>query len=388
MAEKFHINTKGEPGQCHAERGRCPFGSEDEHYATRGGASAAYERSMHSDTLPKLEKVPTRDQVNQTLDAMSRGEDTIPEGVEFVERRKTETAPPKPVIPERVAVLHSAIQEEIDWCLEEENRLKVNVKQSLLATAHTIEHFGEESRAFDDALDSENTAFYKLQEVERYRRHLEDDSQSLIDPKSGSVKVTELRESLREKRLKRELHNLLYESHDGTPSLRSLEEKTSRPIRRDEDYQNYLRQGGAPLSDSDLRLTLKKHEDHRLIQLQLDAEAKKRRASELPENVTKRNAEVDAAVNERIRLFGQDEENLKTYNSFPNRVRRAFTRKKKTLSKRDQLNSMPSGRKLIDYDPTGKETTVWTKTGENSWVNDKLVFSTDNNRKLPATVVE
>jgi hypothetical protein len=389
MAEKFHINTKGEPGRCHAQHGGCPFGGEDEHYATKEGASAAYERSMQSDTLPKLEKAPTRAQVDQVLDAMSRGEDTIPEGVEFVERRKDQPAAPKPpVIPERVAVLHSAIQEEIDWCLEEENRLKVNVKQSLLATAHTIEHFGEESRAFDDALDSENTAFYKLQEVERYRKGLEDDSKTLIDSKSGSTKVTELRESLREKRLKRELHNLLYESHDGTPSLRTLEEKTSRPIRRDEDYRNYLRQGGTPLSDSDLRSTLRKHEEQRLIQLQLDAEAKKRRASELPERAAKRNAEVDAAVNERVRLFAQDEENLKTFNRFPNRVRRLFAGKKKTLSDRDQLNAMPSGRKLIDYDPTGNQATVWTKTGENSWVNDRLVFSTDNDRKLPATVVE
>lgn len=390
MAEKFHINTKGEPGQCQAEHGRCPFGSEDEHYATRGGASAAYERSRHGDTLPKLEKAPSRDQVNQVLDAMSRGEDTIPEGVEFVERRKDYPAAPEPqVVPEKVAALHSAIQEEIDWCVEEENIAKANIKKALLATAHVADHFGEESEAWDKSIDSENTAFQTLRDLERYRRDLEEDNQRLIDPKSSSgPKVTELRETLREKKLKRELHDLLYESYDGQPSLRTLEEKASRPIRREEDYHNYLKAGGTPLSDSDLRLSISKHEQHRVIQGLLDDEAKKRRASELPERAAQRNAEVDAAVNKNVVLFGEDEENLKSYNSFGNRARRLFSSKKKVLSERSRLNELPSGRKLIDYGESGEKPVVWTKIAADTWVDGYGNFSKDNDRKIPAVIVD
>lgn len=389
MAEKFHINSKGEPGRCSAQHGGCPFGSEDEHYATREGASAAYERSMSDGTIQTLTKAPTRDQVNQVLDAMARGEDTIPEGVEFVERREDATAPPKTIIPESVAPLHSAIQEEIDWCLEEEKQLKANLKRSLLATAHTIEHFGEGSTAFYNALDSENDNFYKIQEVERYRRDLERDSQRLIDPTSSPTrKVTELRETLRERRLKKELHNVLYESYDGQPSLRTLEEKASRPIRREEDYHNYLKSGGTPLSDSDVRLSISKHEQQRVIQMQLDDEAQKRRSSELPERAAQRNAEVDATVNKNVALFVEDEENLKSYNSFGNRARRLFSSKKKVLSERSRLNSLPSGRKLIDYGATGEKLIVWTKIGENKWVDGFGNLSSDNDRKIPATIVE
>jgi hypothetical protein len=390
MAEKFHINTKGEPGKCHAERGRCPFGSEEEHYVTKEGASAAYERSMHGDTIPKLEKAPTRSQVEQVLDAMSRGEDTIPEGVEFVERRKDYPAAPKPqVVPERVAALHSSIQKEIEWCLEEEKIAKSHIKSALLATAHVADHFGEESEAWDRSIDSENAAFQKLRELEQYRYSLEEDNQNLIDPQLGSGrKITELRETLREKRLKRELHNLLYESYDGKPSLRTLEEKATRPIRREEDYHNYLKAGGKPLSDSDLRSSISKHEQHRVIQGLLDDEAKKRRATELPERTAQRNAEVDAAVNKNVALFAEDEENLKSYNSFGNRARRLFSAKKNVLSERDRLNALPSGRKLIDYGQTGEKPVVWTKISENSWVDGYGNFSSDNDRKLPAVIVD
>lgn len=390
MAEKFHINTKGEPGKCYAQHGGCPFGGEDEHYATKDGASAAYERSMHSDTLPRLEKAPTRDQVNQTLDAMSRGEDTIPEGVEFVERRKDHLAAPKPpLIPERVAALHSSIQEEIEWCIEEEKAAKAVIKSRLLATVHVADHFGEESEAWSDAIDSENSAFQRLREIEQYRYSLEEDNQNLIDPQIGSGrKVIELRETLREKQLKQELHNLLYESYDGKPSLRELEEKATRPIRREEDYHNYLKSGGAPLSDSDLRSSFSKHEQYRVIQGLLDAEAKKRRATELPERAIQRNAEVDAAVNKNVALVAEDEENLKSYNSFGNRARRLFSGKKKVLSERDRLNALPSGRKLIDYGQSGEKPTVWTKIGADQWIDGYGNRSNDNDRKLPAVIVD
>lgn len=388
MSEKFHINTRGEPGKCHAEHGRCPFGSEEEHYATKGGASAAYERSMHGDTLPKLEKAPTRDQVNQVLDAMSRGEDTIPEGVEFTNSAASEATVPQPLVSKHVAALQATIQEEINWCLVEENNAKARIKTALLATAHVSDHFGEESQAFDGAVDSENVEFGRLRELERYRRDLEEDNQRLIDPKSTIRKVTELRETLREKRLKQELHSLLYESYDGQPSLRALEEKASRPIRREEDYHSYLKAGGTPLSDNDLRLSISKHEQYRVIQTQLDDEAKKRRSSELPERTAQRNAEVDSAVNKNVVLYVKDEENLKAYNSFGRRALRLFSSKKKVLSERSRLNALPAGRKLIDYGESKENSIIWTKIGANTWVDGYGNRSSDNDRKLPAIIVE
>ena len=66
---KYHINTEGEAGPCHASSGRCPFGGELEHYSTPEDARRAYEKfqadgSWHGvskgtvDTiLPRGEKV-------------------------------------------------------------------------------------------------------------------------------------------------------------------------------------------------------------------------------------------------------------------------------------------------------------------------------------------
>lgn len=215
MAEKFHINGKGEPGRCSAQHGGCPFGGENEHYVTKEGASVAYERSMADGSIPKLTKVPTRDQVVQVLDSMARGEDTIPEGVEFEETPKKE-------------------------------------------------------------ITSESK----------------------------------------------------------------------------------------PPTDMEARL------------------------SETPKERRARWAETDAKVHENVVLFGQDEENLKDYNSFANRTRRLFTEKKNVLSERSRLKSLPAGQKLIDYDPINKTETVWTKTGEDHWTDKDGNVSTDNSRKLPATIVE
>lgn len=41
---KYHINGKGEPGKCSAEKGNCPFGSDDEHYTSAAAARTAYEK--------------------------------------------------------------------------------------------------------------------------------------------------------------------------------------------------------------------------------------------------------------------------------------------------------------------------------------------------------
>lgn len=40
---KFHINDKGEAGKCGAEKGKCPFGDQSEHYTSAAAARTAYE---------------------------------------------------------------------------------------------------------------------------------------------------------------------------------------------------------------------------------------------------------------------------------------------------------------------------------------------------------
>jgi len=42
---KFHINGKGEPGQCRAEKS-CPFGGEDAHFTSAEAARASYEKQQ------------------------------------------------------------------------------------------------------------------------------------------------------------------------------------------------------------------------------------------------------------------------------------------------------------------------------------------------------
>ncbi len=43
---KYHINGKGEAGRCSAQKGKCPFGGDLEHYSTPGDARRAYEKFM------------------------------------------------------------------------------------------------------------------------------------------------------------------------------------------------------------------------------------------------------------------------------------------------------------------------------------------------------
>lgn len=52
----FHINAKGEAGKCHAEKGGCPFGNTEEHYATAAEVQKAFENTQ--DTFVALEKAP------------------------------------------------------------------------------------------------------------------------------------------------------------------------------------------------------------------------------------------------------------------------------------------------------------------------------------------
>lgn len=45
---KIHINSKGEPGVCSAENGKCPFGEGDNHFATPEEASKAYGQAQEA----------------------------------------------------------------------------------------------------------------------------------------------------------------------------------------------------------------------------------------------------------------------------------------------------------------------------------------------------
>jgi hypothetical protein len=53
---KFHLNDKGEAGQCRAEKGGCPFGGEAQHYSSTEKARTAYEASMAAEQIPTMAK--------------------------------------------------------------------------------------------------------------------------------------------------------------------------------------------------------------------------------------------------------------------------------------------------------------------------------------------
>jgi hypothetical protein len=53
---KFHLNDKGEAGQCRAEKGGCPFGGEAQHYSSTEKARTAYEASMAAEQIPTTVK--------------------------------------------------------------------------------------------------------------------------------------------------------------------------------------------------------------------------------------------------------------------------------------------------------------------------------------------
>ncbi len=47
---KFHLNEQGDPGRCRAWKGKCPFGSNEEHYDSLEAARKAYEARAASFT--------------------------------------------------------------------------------------------------------------------------------------------------------------------------------------------------------------------------------------------------------------------------------------------------------------------------------------------------
>lgn len=51
---KFHINSSGEAGECHAQAGGCPFGDADAHFTSKEGARAAFEAKHNTFTKTQL----------------------------------------------------------------------------------------------------------------------------------------------------------------------------------------------------------------------------------------------------------------------------------------------------------------------------------------------
>lgn len=51
---KFHINTKGEAGECGASKGDCPFGSKEEHYDSLELARKAFEATMSGEVFTQF----------------------------------------------------------------------------------------------------------------------------------------------------------------------------------------------------------------------------------------------------------------------------------------------------------------------------------------------
>lgn len=56
---KYHVNDKGESGQCRAEKGGCPFGGEAQHYSSPEVARQAYELSMAGEQIATVKKAPS-----------------------------------------------------------------------------------------------------------------------------------------------------------------------------------------------------------------------------------------------------------------------------------------------------------------------------------------
>jgi hypothetical protein len=52
MAERYHVNKNGIPGICQASSGRCPFGSDKDHYESPKEAVAAFEEKLDEVSIP------------------------------------------------------------------------------------------------------------------------------------------------------------------------------------------------------------------------------------------------------------------------------------------------------------------------------------------------
>lgn len=53
---QYHVNNRGNPGECHALVGNCPFGSSEEHFDTPAAARTAYEQAQTHDLFKGIVK--------------------------------------------------------------------------------------------------------------------------------------------------------------------------------------------------------------------------------------------------------------------------------------------------------------------------------------------
>lgn len=91
----FHVNAAGNAGECRAQKGGCPFGSADEHFATAGEARDNFEKNMAHETVASVKAAPRFNvsgsfatgeiKVKPLPNAMRTGEKiTLPAGRYFV----------------------------------------------------------------------------------------------------------------------------------------------------------------------------------------------------------------------------------------------------------------------------------------------------------------
>lgn len=64
----FHVNTAGNAGECRAQKGGCPFGSADEHFATADQAREHFEKNMAAETLKTKKPAGPRFKVKGSFD--------------------------------------------------------------------------------------------------------------------------------------------------------------------------------------------------------------------------------------------------------------------------------------------------------------------------------
>lgn len=58
MSTKFHVNGRGEAGPCRAEKGFCPFGGDENHFASEAEVREAYEAAQGTPLQPVAKKEP------------------------------------------------------------------------------------------------------------------------------------------------------------------------------------------------------------------------------------------------------------------------------------------------------------------------------------------
>lgn len=76
MANRYHINKKGEAGKCEAEKGKCPFGGDENHFTSLAAARTAFEASQTTTSLSLKEM----NAIAKTTDSAEEIENLIANG--------------------------------------------------------------------------------------------------------------------------------------------------------------------------------------------------------------------------------------------------------------------------------------------------------------------